>query len=92
MRERYECKDDDIIQGGSLVFILHWNIYSVKQGEPERTVGSHIESLARWRAISRGFQEVEGSSGTVFQRYLAFCGIPRATPIQVCESQTPTSV
>jgi hypothetical protein len=36
------------IGGKCLVFILHWNIYLAKRGEPERKLGSHIESPARW--------------------------------------------
>jgi len=31
-----------------LVFTLNWNIYSVKRGEPERMLESHIESPAKW--------------------------------------------
>jgi hypothetical protein len=49
-----------------LVFILHWNIYSVKRGEAERTLGGHIESLAKWQVISRTFQEVEVPLGRTF--------------------------
>jgi len=41
---------------GSLIFILHWNIHSVKGREPERIVGGHIEPLARWQVISKEFQ------------------------------------
>ena len=36
-----------VFGGGSLIFILHWNIYLVKGGEPKRIVGSHIKLLAR---------------------------------------------
>jgi len=57
----------------------------MKEGEPERIVGGHIESPAREWVVSRGFQEVEGPSGRVFRRYSAFCRIPRGTLSQVCE-------
>ena len=33
-----------LFRGKSLVFILHWNIYSVKRGEPERMLENHKES------------------------------------------------
>jgi hypothetical protein len=56
-----------ILFGGiHLVFILHWNIYLAKRGEPERMLGGHIESSAKWRVISRTFQEVEVPSGRTF--------------------------
>jgi hypothetical protein len=34
--------------GRCLVFILHWIIYLVKRGEPERTLGSHIALPIMW--------------------------------------------
>jgi hypothetical protein len=40
-------KDDDHLGGICLVFILHWNIYLAKKGEPERTLGNRIESWAK---------------------------------------------
>jgi hypothetical protein len=38
----------NLIGGRGLVFILHWIIYSVKRGEPERTLRSHIASPIMW--------------------------------------------
>jgi len=39
---------DDLFGGKHLVLILHWNIYLVKRGKPERMLGSHIRSPTRW--------------------------------------------
>ena len=52
--------------GIHLVFILHLNIYSVKREKPERMLGGHIESSAKWQVISRTFQEVEVPLGRTF--------------------------
>jgi len=38
---------NDKSEGICLMFILHWGIYLVKRGEPEGTLGGHIESLAK---------------------------------------------
>jgi hypothetical protein len=38
----------NLIGGRRLVFILHWIIYSVKRGEPEGTLGSHIGLPIMW--------------------------------------------
>jgi hypothetical protein len=72
-------KDDIYLGDLSLIFILHWNIYSVKRGEPERTLGNHKESLKGLQVSSIIFQRVEVPLGEIFQGYPVFCGIPRAT-------------
>jgi hypothetical protein len=40
-----ECKRLSYLEDLSLIFILHWNIYLAKRGEPERMLGSHKELL-----------------------------------------------
>jgi len=62
------------------------------RGETNRTLGSHIGSPTRWQVNSRAFQEVEVPLERILQGYSAFHGIPRATPSQVDELQTLTSV
>jgi hypothetical protein len=56
-------KDDIYLGDLSLVFILHWTIYSAKRGEPKRMFGNHKESLKGLRISSRVFQRVEVPSG-----------------------------
>jgi len=58
--------------------------YLLSEGECERMFGNHFESSARLYISSKTFKL---PSGRVFQRYLVFCGIPRATPSQVCQGK-----
>ena len=55
---KYEWLKGYLFGGKHLVFILHWIIYSVKKGEPKRTLGSHIGLPIMWEVNSRTFQEV----------------------------------
>ena len=82
----------NLFGGRHLVFILHWIIYSVKKGEPERMLGSHIGLPIMLEVNSRTFQEVDVPSGRTFQGYSVFHRIPRATLSQVSEFQTLTFV
>jgi hypothetical protein len=66
LRTRYEWLKVNLFGGKHLVFILHWIIYSVKKGETEGTLGSHIGSPTRWQINSRVFQEVKVPSGRIF--------------------------
>jgi len=50
------------------------------RGEPERMIGSHKESSEILQVSSRVFQRVKIPLGRTLLGYLAFCGIPRATP------------
>jgi hypothetical protein len=85
-------KDGDYLGDLNLVFILHWNIYSVKREEPERMLGSHKESLEGLQVSSRVFQRIKVPSRRTFQGYLVFYGIPRTTLSQGCEFQTLPSI
>jgi hypothetical protein len=56
-------KDDIYLGDLSLVFILHWNIYLAKRGEPKRMLRNHKGSPRGLQLSSMVFQRVKVPSG-----------------------------